>query len=110
MFSIPKNLGEYGKWYDENLYPFTLKQISEYYLRHIKTDGTIDITKFDSTFHKNEISHFNNAVITKTWYKNLNLKINIVTCGLVLLILYDIGKTVCKIYRKKKDSGRVDDL
>lgn len=106
MFKIPKNLEEYGKWYDENLYPFNLKEISEYYFRHKKTDGTIDITKFDSTFHKNEISHYNNAIVTRTWYKNLNNKMNYMMCGVFLLACFDLGRVVYRIYKKK----RTDDL
>jgi hypothetical protein len=92
MFKVPNSLEEYGKWYDKNLYPFNLKEISDYYLRHRKTDGIIDITKFDSTFHKNEIS--------KTWYKNL-------IYGVVLLYLFDLGLVLYRAYKKRK---RTDDL
>jgi hypothetical protein len=107
MFKVPSSLEEYGKWYDKNMYPFNLKEISDYYLRHRKTDGTIDITKFDSTFHKNEISNFNNAIITRTWYKSLNTKINYVICGVILLYLFDVGLVLYRVYKKRK---RTDDL
>ena len=75
---------------------------------HQQPDKTIDVSKFTSTFDRNEITSCNNAIIVRKWVGDLNTKIDVVIGCIVLYSICKLGYTLYKY--KKEQSKNCDEL